>query len=175
MASATAAVGSGGSKCGTDPLPEVPSAPAEYQQWCAEMRARAVAKDRAEKMIMMDPAEVDCILSYLHDDTVMFEFGSGGSTKFFARHVGKLYSAEHSAQWSEIVQQDIAAVGLQNVTLLTAEPNRAALDALGVTPVGIFDLPKVFDPDRAQNVTCKSSHIFGAQSPLLLCPVGVQV
>jgi len=108
---------------------------------------------------MMDPAEVDVICCFLRPGTVMFEFGSGGSTVAFSSRVQRLYSAEHCPQWSHMVSDMCKAAGASNVQLLYAEPNLQALDALGVTAVGITE-PQILiedselNPAENPNITC---------------------
>ena len=50
--------------------------------------------NEVEKDVMMQTAEIDIILSFLrgNKEAVMFEYGSGGSTHYFAPHCKKLYS-----------------------------------------------------------------------------------
>lgn len=90
-----------------------------------------------EEAVMMEPAEIDVIKSFLSPKTIMFEFGSGGSTPYWSKRVQRLYSAEHSPAWASVVKQQCES--LTNVTLLTAEPNRDAWERLGMTGIGIFD------------------------------------
>ncbi|CAE7274938.1 unnamed protein product [Symbiodinium sp. CCMP2592] len=98
-----------------------------------------------ESQIMMDPAEIDLMQAFLHPEVVMFEFGSGGSTVAFSRLVKKLYVAEHSPTWAAEVQRRCDARGISNVEILSALPNRTALDGIGATDCGIFRPQMVFD------------------------------
>jgi len=54
---------------------------------------------------MMDPAEIDAIMATLKPDTVMLEWGSGGSTLHWSKHVKKLHSIEHIAIWRDQVER----------------------------------------------------------------------
>jgi len=58
------------------------------------------------------PASVDFLDGYLRDEDVMVEFGSGRSTRWFAGKVGTLVSIEDSAEWYEIVKQQLVGAGL---------------------------------------------------------------
>lgn len=100
-----------------------------------------------ENEIMMEPAEIDVLKAFLHPEVVMFEFGSGGSTVAFAQLVKKLYVAEHAPGWSA------EALGIRNVQLFSAVPNRSALDAIGATDCGIFRPQLVFDDADSLRVT----------------------
>lgn len=101
----------------------------------------------------MEAAEIDVLKAFLHPEVVMFEFGSGGSTVAFAQLVKKLYVAEHSPSWAAEVQQRCEAVGIRNVELFSAVPNRSALDAIGATDCGIFRPQLVFDDADSLRVT----------------------
>ena len=103
-----------------------------------------------EEEVMMQAAEIDVIKAFLRKDTVMFEFGSGGSTTHFAPLVKHLYSAEHAPAWSEIVAKNCKDRGIDNVTMLSAAPNRAAWEELGCTGVGIYDLQIQFGQDMRE-------------------------
>lgn len=104
-----------------------------------------------ESEVMMQSAEIDVIKAFLRrDETVMFEFGSGGSTTHFAPLVKELYSAEHAPAWSELVAKKCEAAGIKNATLLSAAPNREAWAELGCAGVGIYDLQIQFGEDMRE-------------------------
>lgn len=106
-----------------------------------------------ENEIMMEAAEIDVLKAFLHPEVVMFKFGSGGSTVAFAQLVKKLYVAEHAPSWAAEVQQRCEALGIRNVQLFSAVPNRSALDAIGATDCGIFRPQLVFDDADSLRVT----------------------
>lgn len=94
---------------------------------------------------MMESAELDVINAFLRPDAIMFEYGSGGSTRYFSERVRRLVSAEHSAEWLKVVEEQCA--DLENLKLVTAAPNRAAWEELGCTGVGIFEKQIQFGED----------------------------
>jgi predicted O-methyltransferase YrrM len=51
----------------------------------------------------------------LNKNHTVFEFGSGASTLFFAKKVGKLVSLETNEKWFEIVGKKLAEIGSENV------------------------------------------------------------
>jgi len=53
-----------------------------------------------------------------------FEFGSGGSTLFFARRVGHITAAEHHGGWATRVRASAAGQGLDNVNLIHRPSDR---------------------------------------------------
>ncbi len=62
-------------------------------------------------------AAIDFLKSYLRPDMTVAEYGSGGSTIFFARRVRSVFSIEDNPQWHELVSRRLAEQGLKNVTL----------------------------------------------------------
>jgi predicted O-methyltransferase YrrM len=54
----------------------------------------------------------------LHSGMRGFEYGSGGSTLFFARRVGEITAAEHHAGWAERVREAAEEERLGNVRVL---------------------------------------------------------
>ncbi|CAK9036628.1 unnamed protein product [Durusdinium trenchii] len=99
----------------------------------------------AEDHIMMEPAEIDVLKAFLHPEVVMFEFGAGGSTVAFSELVKELYVAEHNPSWAQEVKERCDARGIRNVHLLSALPNRSALEQMGATDCGILRPQLVFD------------------------------
>ena len=66
----------------------------------------------------INPKELDTVISYCNKDTtIMLEFGCGGSTTIFPKHVKKFYSIEHNLDWYWNVQQEIYNDKLDNVEL----------------------------------------------------------
>lgn len=57
---------------------------------------------------------IDFLTRHLTNDLVLFEFGSGNSTLFFAKRVKKVISIEHNKEWHQIVNK----VKPQNVELI---------------------------------------------------------
>lgn len=51
-----------------------------------------------------------------------------------------LLSAEHTPAWSDKVGTALREKGITNVEMLSAAPNREAFEALGCTPIGIYEM-----------------------------------
>jgi predicted O-methyltransferase YrrM len=64
------------------------------------------------------PAAVEFLAGYLKPGDCMLEFGSGGSTLWFARRVGHITSVEHNPEWHARIGQKIKELGITNVTYL---------------------------------------------------------
>ncbi len=52
----------------------------------------------------------------------VFEYGSGGSTLFFANRVRQIISVEHDRNWYACTNDELAARGVRNCTYLLREP-----------------------------------------------------
>ncbi|HEV2395265.1 MAG TPA: hypothetical protein VG146_23190 [Verrucomicrobiae bacterium] len=56
---------------------------------------------------------------------VVFEYGSGGSTLFFAQRAGEIVSTEHDPAWAAKVRETLAQRGVRNIRLELVEPEPA--------------------------------------------------
>lgn len=67
--------------------------------------------------LWMDPKEKDLIVKYLDQrpDSIMIEWGCGGSTFTFSQYVKKYISIEHNLDWYLDVQKEIKTQGLKNI------------------------------------------------------------
>lgn len=55
--------------------------------------------------------------SFVSESMNIFEYGSGGSTVYFAKRAGSVTSTEENKDWLERVQTELTASGIANVTL----------------------------------------------------------
>ena len=62
-------------------------------------------------------ASIDFLQSFLGPQMSVFEYGSGGSTLFFARRVGTVISTEDNATWFENVSRRLTELSLKNAEL----------------------------------------------------------
>ena len=62
--------------------------------------------------------------SYLRRDMKVLEYGSGGSTLFFAQRVNFLVSVEHDSQWHSKVATRLSEQGFTNVSYVLREPRK---------------------------------------------------
>ena len=69
---------------------------------------------------------VDWFESYLKSDMTVFEYGSGGSTLFFAKRVKTVVSIEHDRLWYDRVCSELDKHGISNCHLLLCEPEKTA-------------------------------------------------
>jgi len=59
--------------------------------------------------------------SYLKPGMRVFEYGSGGSTVFFAQRVKQIFSVEHSLQWYQVVAETLKELKMSNVIYVLKE------------------------------------------------------
>lgn len=62
--------------------------------------------------------------SYLEPVMRVFEYGSGGSTVFFAQRSKKVVSVEHSPEWYQVVQETLSELKISNVEYILKEPEK---------------------------------------------------
>ena len=62
-------------------------------------------------------AAIDFLEKYLKPHMTVFEYGSGGSTLFFAKRVKQVISVEDNPTWHELVTRRLADKGQTNATL----------------------------------------------------------
>lgn len=82
---------------------------------------------------------------YLTPDSLVFEWGSGGSTLYIAKKVRKVISIEHNAQWWKKVTSAAKEWGIENCQCMLVEPE----------PVFESDVPRVTLSDLE---LCRSSY-----------------
>jgi predicted O-methyltransferase YrrM len=69
---------------------------------------------------------IDFLRSFLQSEMSVFEYGSGGSTLFFARAAGSVVCTENDARWLEKVDQRLREKRIGNVIMQHREFNVAA-------------------------------------------------
>lgn len=62
-------------------------------------------------------AAIDFLEGFLRSDMSVFEYGSGGSTLFFAQRCKSVYAIEDNPKWHELVTSRVQQKGLRNVVV----------------------------------------------------------
>jgi len=62
-------------------------------------------------------AAIDFLEKYIKREMTVCEYGSGGSTLFFAERAKSVYSIEDNAKWFDLVQARLTERSVRNVTL----------------------------------------------------------
>lgn len=68
-------------------------------------------------------AAIDYLARYLRPTMSVFEFGSGGSTIFFARRCKSVHAVEEEPSWAAAVRKSADQLALQNVEVIDAPFN----------------------------------------------------
>ena len=85
---------------------------------------------------------------FLKKTDVMFEYGAGYSTTWFAKRVGKIISVESDEKWYNLVKTQIAKYGNAQIYLINSKENKTPLshvswqyvNKINEFPKGSFDL-----------------------------------
>ena len=98
-----------------------------HRRWFAEW-SRTGATPLGDELPWMTFAATDFLRGWLRKDMNVFEWGSGGSTVFFARHAARVIAVEHEDAWAAQVRDAIGNRGISNAQLehLPPEPDAAA-------------------------------------------------
>ena len=72
----------------------------------------------------MHEKEMKLITDVLTEDTVMLEWGSGGSTLSFSSMVNEYYSIEHNQEWYEKIKNELANYPLNSVEYRFVKQNK---------------------------------------------------
>ena len=75
--------------------------------WVRSLAERKPCDANGDGVPWMNYAVISFLKERLHKDLSLFEYGSGFSTRFYARHVGQVDSVEHNANWYEQVRRDM--------------------------------------------------------------------
>jgi len=96
------------------------------------------------------PEAISVLESILKKDMKVLEFGTGGSSIFFARRCASVLGYESNYEWMEKVKAAIKEKGLDNIEIRT----------LGEQPEGIFDVILIdSDPTLTSRPSCCSKAI----------------
>lgn len=114
---------------------------------------------------------VDFLENYLNKETRVFEFGSGGSTLFFAQRSKSVTAVEDNAHWCQLVSAKLAARGIKNADLrhipvaFTTEETFAASNYLNAVRQSTFDVIIVDGTEWTSNVRPICFHAAEEQIP----------
>jgi hypothetical protein len=105
---------------------------------------------------------IEFLDSYVTRSMQVFEYGSGGSTLYFAKRAGRVVSTEHSEEWLARVQLGLSTAGLSNAHLqhrpcdFRKGSDFAKSDYLNSLADGPFDIIVVDGPegDGTARVSC---------------------
>lgn len=95
----------------------------DFNSWRVERDSTSSPLDRAEPWFCY--SAIRHLKKVVKPETRVFEYGSGGSTLFYAKHCAKVVTAEHDAEWGQLVQKTLDEQKISNVTLLSVTEQKA--------------------------------------------------
>jgi predicted O-methyltransferase YrrM len=95
----------------------------EYGDWRRSQARRR--QPLAERVPWLTFGAINFLRARLREDARVFEYGSGGSTLFFATHARSVVSVEHDSAWSAEVRQVASALDIKNVSILDVAPDES--------------------------------------------------
>ena len=93
----------------------------EYGEWRQSQVHRR--QPLVEQVPWLTFAAIHFLEARLRREMRVFEYGSGGSTLFFALQARSVVSVEHDAAWSAQIKQAATALDLENCTILHVAPD----------------------------------------------------
>jgi len=95
-----------------------------FPKWFSSFRPVRSLVGEAKPWIPFEAA--NWLEHYLTPHMKVFEYGSGGSTIFFAERVAEVFSIEHDKKWHALVSRALAQRGLNNCSYKLHEPRPIA-------------------------------------------------
>jgi hypothetical protein len=91
-----------------------------FPRWFSSFRPGRSLMGQAQPWI---PFEAENWLQlYLKPQMKVFEYGSGGSTIFFAERVAEVFTVEHDKKWHSLVSRALAQRGITNCSYQLHQP-----------------------------------------------------
>ncbi len=81
-----------------------------------------IRKKEIEKIPWLTYKTIRWLKKNINKDMIVFEYGSGGSTLFFAERVKKIFSVEHNRNFYEYLSKIIRENKFNNITYILKEP-----------------------------------------------------
>lgn len=85
----------------------------QYDRWMEDKRSGDNPLTR--EMPWMTYDAIDFLASNCRSDSTIFEWGSGGSTLFFAKRCRHVTSVEHDGKWSDFLKERLESLAVSNV------------------------------------------------------------
>lgn len=77
---------------------------------------------------------IDALAALVRPEWIVAEYGSGGSTLFFASHAARVFTAEHDAGWASRVETESKRSGLTNVEVRSPSADFSTAEHLLASP-----------------------------------------
>ncbi|MCC7449456.1 MAG: hypothetical protein IT324_18700 [Anaerolineae bacterium] len=92
-----------------------------YPRWIRSLQSSAMQ----DKRPWLSFQATDFMEQWLSPNSVVFEYGSGASTLYFAQRVGQIVSLEHHAGWYTHIQEILSRDHITNCVYALVEPTPA--------------------------------------------------
>jgi SAM-dependent methyltransferase len=151
--------------------------PGDLRRYLGHRRAGGVSPLEAE-LPWMSYAVIDLLEERLRPDAVVYEYGAGGSTLFFARRAGRVVSVEHDEGWSRAVNDRLVELGLGHAEVRHVAVDVDDPDALAGSPFyrALPDEPAdVVVVDSYDHATHRNRPILFQRAEELVKPGGIVV
>jgi hypothetical protein len=107
-----------------------------YAEWRRSMESDVNSLENRVPWITFEACRF--IKSILTPDFIVFEYGSGGSTLFFAENCQRVISVEHDVKWFDLVRSALAKKQVNNCDLQLILPEPTVISS------GSFDDPECY-------------------------------
>lgn len=91
-----------------------------YNMWRKSLKAREFSLNNQFPWIVYEA--IEWLESFLTKEMQIFEWGSGGSTVFFAKRVQSVVTIEHDPEWYSTMFNQLQQSNIRNVQLLLRPP-----------------------------------------------------
>jgi len=91
-----------------------------YPSWAYRLASQSSPLDEGIPWITFEAIEF--LKKSLRKDMSVFEYGSGGSTVFFAKRVKKIITVEHNPEWNQKVLDTTKKHGFNNCEINLTKP-----------------------------------------------------
>lgn len=91
----------------------------QYKRWYSDMHSGKSTVSLGLPWMTYDA--IDFLEEITSEDKNVFEWGSGGSSIFFASRCKQVFSVEHDKKWSEILKEKLHNLEIDNVILQEIE------------------------------------------------------
>lgn len=124
--------------------------------WLRSLRQAKPLDANGTPVPWMNYPVVQLLAERLPRDAVLFEFGSGHSTAFWARHVAQVHSIEYDSRWLDLITPTLPA----NATVRYCEQDRDGHYCRSLAaPCVLFDVVVIDGRDRVNCVLQALSHL----------------
>src|SRR5690554_7836675 len=113
----------------------------QFRRWYNDKRSGDTTLSRELPWMTYDA--IDFLSSIAAPDHEVFEWGSGGSTLFFARRCDRVISVEHDKKWNNFLKEKLLDLSINNVEYLEIPGVEVKVGKGGVNGIPIVLIPGI--------------------------------